>query len=61
MLPLISEWSPFFFPPGFLCWFLALADEARYERELSLSPRECESGEVCVIGWENMWMRPVKT
>ena len=47
--------------PGFLCWFLALADEARYERESSLSPRECESGEMCVMGCENMWARWVET
>ena len=50
MLPLISEWSPFFSPPRLLCWFLALADEAWYERESSLSPRECESDEICVMG-----------
>ena len=55
MLPLISEWSPFFSPPRFLCWILALAvvsyaSMARHERESSLSPRECESGEMCVMG-----------
>jgi hypothetical protein len=33
----------------------ALAVEARYERESSLAPREC--GEMCVIGWENVWIR----
>ena len=38
-----------------------LADEAWHERESSLSPSECESGEMCVMGWENMWMRWVKT
>ena len=58
---LISEWSPFFSPPRFLCWILALADEARHERESSLSPRECESSDMCVMGWENVWMRWVKT
>jgi hypothetical protein len=61
-IPLITEWSPFFSrPPGLLCWIPALADEARYERESSLSPRECESGEMCVMGWENVWMRWVIT
>jgi hypothetical protein len=46
MLPLISEWSPFYSPPWVLAWILALADEARQERESSFSPRECESGEM---------------
>ena len=50
MLPLISEWSPFFSPPRILCWISALADEARHERESSLSSRVCESGEMCVMG-----------
>ena len=37
-------------PLGPWCWFLALADEARHMRESSLSPRECESGKMCVMG-----------
>ena len=52
MLPLISEWSHFFSPPRFLCWIPALADEARHERESSLSLRERESGEMSVMGME---------
>jgi len=44
---LTREWSPFFSPPGFSCWFPTLTDEARYERESSLSPRECEISEMC--------------
>ena len=36
--------------PGFLCRIPALADEERHERESSLSPRECENGEMCVMG-----------
>jgi hypothetical protein len=48
-------------PLGFLCWIPVMVDEARHERESSLSPKECESVEMCVMGWENVWMRWVKT
>jgi hypothetical protein len=47
-------------PPGFIGLQL-LADKARYERESSLLPREWECGEMCVMGWVNVWMRWVKT
>ena len=57
---LTSERSPFFSPLEFVGLWL-LADKVRYEREPSLLPGECESGEMCVMGWENMWMRWVKT
>jgi hypothetical protein len=39
----------------------ALVVEARYERESSLLPRECECGEMCVMGWENVWLRWINT
>jgi hypothetical protein len=47
--------------PWVWCWFPALAVEARYKRESSLPPREWECGEMCVMGWVNLWMRWVKT
>jgi hypothetical protein len=40
--------------PRVWCWFPALAVDARYERELSLSPTECD-------GMGDVWMRWVKT
>jgi hypothetical protein len=60
LLHLARERNPFFFPPGFV-GFRLLAVKARYESELSLPPREWECGEMCVMGWVNVWMRWVKT
>ena len=34
----------------------ALAVEARHERESSLPPRACECGEMCMMGWVNVWL-----
>jgi hypothetical protein len=50
--------SPFYLPPRFV---KVMAVEARHEQESSLSHREWEDGEMCMMGWENVWMRWTKT